>query len=229
METTDGSERPGRLPDSSRPAIREKQSSSPAGARGRPRDRMPHFGVIHGRFQVLHNDHLRYLLAGKERCEHLVVGITNPDPTLIREESSDPRRHLPLTNPLTYFERQWIVREALEEAGVPPSDFTIVPFPINLPKLYFYYVPREATYFLTIYDDWGRRKLERFKEIGLQTEVLWERSPQEKGLTGEEIRERILTQEPWERLVPPSTHQYLRLWRIPARIRSLQAPAGDGG
>jgi nicotinamide-nucleotide adenylyltransferase len=38
-------------------------------------------GVIHGRFQVLHNDHLRYILAGKELCRHLVVGITNPDPT----------------------------------------------------------------------------------------------------------------------------------------------------
>lgn len=24
-------------------------------------------GVIHGRFQVLHNDHLKYLLAGKEK------------------------------------------------------------------------------------------------------------------------------------------------------------------
>lgn len=39
-------------------------------------------GVIHGRFHILHNDHLKYLLAGKlARC-HLIVGITNPDPTL---------------------------------------------------------------------------------------------------------------------------------------------------
>ncbi len=47
------------------------------------------FGVIHGRFQILHNDHMRYLLAGKERCEHLVVGITNPDPTLVREDAAE--------------------------------------------------------------------------------------------------------------------------------------------
>jgi nicotinamide-nucleotide adenylyltransferase len=30
-------------------------------------------GVIHGRFQVLHKDHLKYLLAGKSLCEHLVL------------------------------------------------------------------------------------------------------------------------------------------------------------
>jgi len=39
-------------------------------------------GVVHGRFQVLHNDHVKYLLAGKARCRHLVVGITNPDSPL---------------------------------------------------------------------------------------------------------------------------------------------------
>ena len=39
-------------------------------------------GIIHGRFQILHNDHVKYLLAGKQFCRHLVVGITNPDPTV---------------------------------------------------------------------------------------------------------------------------------------------------
>jgi len=29
-------------------------------------------GVIHGRFQVLHNDHLKYLLAGKEKCVQFI-------------------------------------------------------------------------------------------------------------------------------------------------------------
>ena len=69
-------------------------------------------GVIHGRFQVLHTDHLRYLLAGKERCQHLVVGITNPDPLLTREDPADPRRGTPLANPLTYFERYTLIRLA---------------------------------------------------------------------------------------------------------------------
>ena len=78
-------------------------------------------GVIHGRFQVLHNDHLRYLLAGKDLCRHLVVGITNPDPSLTREESADPHRSRPEANPLTYYERQALVRAALGEAGGAPG------------------------------------------------------------------------------------------------------------
>ena len=67
-------------------------------------------GVIHGRFQVLHNDHLKYLMAGKSKCQHLVVGITNPDPTLTGPESADPHRDSPFANPLTYVERYTMVR-----------------------------------------------------------------------------------------------------------------------
>ncbi|MFC1888297.1 hypothetical protein ACFL4G_00935, partial [Thermodesulfobacteriota bacterium] len=53
---------------------------------------MEETGVIHGRFQVFHNDHLAYVLAGKARCRHLVVAITNPDPTLTRDDPADPDR-----------------------------------------------------------------------------------------------------------------------------------------
>ena len=86
-------------------------------------DAIPLVGVIHGRFQVLHNDHLKYLLAGKVRCKHLVVGITNPDPTLTREDSADPKRTRLISNPLTYFERYTMVGAALVEAGVSPRGF----------------------------------------------------------------------------------------------------------
>jgi len=54
-------------------------------------------GVIHGRFQVLHHDHLNYIMTGKTRCNHLVVGITNPDPILSKEDSADPQRSLAIT------------------------------------------------------------------------------------------------------------------------------------
>ncbi|MEE3919398.1 hypothetical protein V2I01_16940 [Micromonospora sp. BRA006-A] len=36
-------------------------------------------GFAHGRFQVLHMEHLEYLLAAAERCDFLHVGITQPD------------------------------------------------------------------------------------------------------------------------------------------------------
>ena len=47
-------------------------------------------GMIHGRFQPLHNGHLAYLEAAAERCDHLFVGITNPDRRAVRPEPDDP-------------------------------------------------------------------------------------------------------------------------------------------
>ncbi len=181
--------------------------------------RIVEIGVIHGRFQVLHNDHLKYLLAGKARCKHLVIGITNPDPTLVKQDAADPQRSDPAANPLTYFERYTMLRSALPEAGISENEFSIVPFPINVPELYFHYVPTEATFFLTIYDEWGRRKREMFETLGLTIEVLWEKPLEEKGLTSTEIRHLIATGEPWEHFVPISTAELIRKWNIANRLQ----------
>ncbi|MBI4961662.1 MAG: nicotinate-nucleotide adenylyltransferase [Desulfomonile tiedjei] len=179
-------------------------------------------GVIHGRFQVLHNDHMKYILAGKARCEHLVVGITNPDPTLTRNDSTNPERSDPSANPLTYFERYVTLREALVDAGVDYREFSIVPFPINLPDLYQHYVPLDAVFYLTIYDKWGRRKLDLLRSLGLKAEVMWEKPPQEKGICAAEVRRLMVRGKPWEHLVPRSTARLMILWGIPERLRGIE-------
>lgn len=79
---------------------------------------MHSLGVIHGRFQVLHNDHLKYILAGKAHFEHLVVGITNPDSMLSREDQAYPVRSNLSENRLTCFERYLMVVKALTDEGV---------------------------------------------------------------------------------------------------------------
>lgn len=178
-------------------------------------------GVIHGRFQPLHNDHLTYLLAGMARCEHLVVGVTNPDPFLTDEDSADPERSTPTSNPLTYFQRFTMLRKALRDAGLDCDQFSIVPFPVNRPELYGYYVPLDAVFFLTIYDDWGRRKQELFHSVGLKTEVMWEKPLTEKGIRGAQIRELMALGKPWEHLVPESTAQLLNQWQVPQLLRTM--------
>jgi nicotinamide-nucleotide adenylyltransferase len=178
-------------------------------------------GVIHGRFQVLHNNHLEYLLSGMALCRHLVVGITNPDPVLTRDESVDPKRSSPDANPLTYFERYVMVRAVLEEAGIEASRFSVVPFPINRPELYKYYVPLDALFFLSIYDDWGRRKLEYLQSLGLATHVLRQVSPDRKGLSATDIRSRMARNHPWEELVPPAVARLMKKWDIPGRLRGM--------
>ncbi len=178
-------------------------------------------GVVHGRFQVLHLDHLKYLLAAKDRCRHLVVGLTNPDPTLTRFDPANPERSAPERNPLTYYERYRMVTTTLLVQRIPSADFSVVPLPINFPELYQYYVPLQATFFLTIYDGWGERKLALFQSLGLKIEVLWRRPLEEKGLTATEIRGRIARGEPWEHLVPPGVAQMVAELRLEERLAIL--------
>jgi len=178
-------------------------------------------GVIHGRFQVLHKDHLVYLLAGMALCRHLVVGITNPDPFVTLDEAADPKRSSPFSNPLTYFERYLMVRAVLEEAGVPAANFSVVPFPINLPERYRYYVPLDALFFLSVYDEWGQRKLEYFRSLNLATHLLREVPREQKGLSATDIRRRMARNETWQELLPPAVVTLMMKWDIPDRLRAL--------
>jgi len=176
-------------------------------------------GFIHGRFQILHNDHLKYLLAGKALCRHLIVGITNPDPSLTREDDTDRTRSSREANPLNYFERYVLVKRALLESGLTCLDFSVVPFPINLPELYFDYIPRGAVFFVSIYDDWGRKKRDTFVGLGLKTHVLWEVCPEQKGISASDIRSAILLGRPWEHLVPPCVADQIKAWDIARRLK----------
>lgn len=112
------------------------------------------------------------------------------------------------------------MRAALTGAGVPLEAFTVTPFPISFPELIRHYAPSEAVYYLTIYDDWGRRKLERFQQLGLTTEVLWEKTPQTKGISGADVRAKMAAGEPWQQLVPDAVAALLEAWKIPERLRS---------
>lgn len=179
-------------------------------------------GVIHGRFQILHNDHIKYLMAGKKICRHLVVGITNPEPDMTRKESADPVRSDPLENPLTYYERYIMIKTVMTDSGIDDGSLSIVPLPINLPERYQFYVPLDAVFFLTIYDDWGRRKQQYFESLGLTTHLLWEVPPEEKGISAGDIRKRILSGQPWEHLVPGGVPPLIERWGIAQRLKILQ-------
>ena len=178
-------------------------------------------GVIHGRFQILHNDHLKYLLAGKELCHHLYIGLTNPDPEWRMQESVDSHRGRALSNPLAYYERLKLVAASLARAGIRPDEFTVVPFPIHKPELIQYYVPLDAVFFLTIYDDWGREKLKRFQSLGLDTHILRDVPEEQKGISSSDIRERIIQGSPWKDMVPAPVYELLETMGIRERLLGI--------
>lgn len=196
------------------------------GAHGSPAaaSRVP-VGVVNGRFQVFHDSHVKYVLAGRERCDFLVVGITNPDVTLTADHPANPHRSDPRANPFTYFERAVMIRESLLDLGVTAGEFLIVPFPINRPDLLRNYVPADATFFSTIYDDWGRAKVLTLRSLGLTVEVLWEVNLAEKGHSGAEVRRRMAVGEPWDHMVPRTVAAYIRSNRLDERLVRLAVAA----
>ena len=171
-------------------------------------------GMIHGRFQPFHNGHLEYMRGAAAQCEELYVGITNPDPSRIKPEPSDPARHLPESNPWSYTERQLMVKAAAQDLGLDLAQVHVIPFPVNEPDLWRAYVPDGVTQFLRLFSDWGGEKLERLRAAGYEVVVLDEGA--EKGLSGSDVRTALREGGGWESLVPPGVARILRdLERVP--------------
>lgn len=183
---------------------------------------MDRIGVIHGRFQGLHQGHMEYLLEGKKRCDFLYIGITNPDPGLTKENEADTKRSMPEENPFTYYERMIMLRDAMLEAGIKRNEFEIVPFPINFPELIQYYVPLDSLFFVTIYDEWGKHKLETLNALGVKTDLMWTRTLEERFTTGKDVRKLIAEDQSWEHLLPISVANYIKNYGLDLRIKKLK-------
>ena len=158
--------------------------------------------MIHGRFQPFHNGHLEYLRAAVERCENLVIGITNADPTQISEEATSEHRHLSESNPFTFFQRSVMIRELLIEDGIPLERSLIIPFPVHSPERWRYYLPPNVVHYLRVFSPWEQAKVDRLRQQGYAVEVL--HPGVSKAVEATEVRRRMADGEGWEELVPPS-------------------------
>lgn len=191
---------------------------------GLPRTHRIDEASVHGRFQPLHNAHLDYILEAKGRCDFLWVGITKYDITSEHLNPLGRHRERPEANPLTYFERLNIIRVALIESGISPTEFAFVPFPIETPVALPLFLPTHVICFTTICEEWNREKIRVLEGSGYTVEVLWERIP--KAISGADIRESIAKgTDDWKRLVPPATIEAVDRLALRARLQKL---FGDG-
>jgi nicotinamide-nucleotide adenylyltransferase len=165
-------------------------------------------GMVHGRFQPFHNGHLEYLRGAYERSDEVFVGITNPDPTRIKPEASDPLRHLPESNPWSYAERLLMVKAAARGAGLDLARIHVIPFPVNEPELWPAYVPEGVTQYIRLFSEWGGTKVDRFREAGYEVVVLDQGA--EKAVSGADVRSALREDGDWEALVPAGVAQVIR-------------------
>jgi nicotinamide-nucleotide adenylyltransferase len=165
------------------------------------------YGMIHGRFQPFHLEHLRYFRLAWKQSENVIVGITNPDPSTVVADELCSHRDLPDENPFTYTERLIMIRESLREEGYPLERVLVVPFPIHHPERWACYVPSGTVMFVVVYSPWEQRKVERLREAGLEVVVV---DTLQKRITGQQVRSLIASGGGWEHLVPAAVARFLR-------------------
>ncbi len=129
---------------------------------------------------------------------------SSTDPTRVKEEPSDPLRHLPESNPYTYAERLLMVKATAADEGI---EAHVIPFPVNEPELWHAYVPPDVTQFIRLFSDWGDTKLERFRGAGFEVVVLDEGA--EKAISGADVRAALRGGGDWRALVPPGVARVL--------------------
>jgi nicotinamide-nucleotide adenylyltransferase len=182
-------------------------------ARERSEDRASDrpFGMVHLRAQPFHNDHLEYVLTALSLTEHLIVGITNPDPSTFREEPSSPHRHLAGANPYTYFQRARMIELSLDREGVALSRVTVVPFDPTDPAKWSYYLPvaSAVTQYVRLFSSWEDRKADLLRAYGFDVYVVDRRA--EKQVTATQVRELLQSGGDWRRLVPDGTAAVLEM------------------
>lgn len=159
---------------------------------------------VHGRFQPPHRDHLEYIVAALEKSDHVLIGITQPDPTNLEECSANPHRAQPNDNPLSYADRCMCIQAMLVANGYNTSRFSFMPFPIDKAETLVNYVKSDIPCLTTIRDEWNVKKIEVLKEHGYTVDVLWNRKDI-PGIAGTDIRRKIRENDSsWKNLVDPA-------------------------
>ncbi len=176
--------------------------------------------MILGRFQVFHKGHLRYLLKARGECDHIIIGITNPDPMNTRKTESALHRDKNWANPLTYYERLKMIQGVCDEVNITKEKYDIIPLPLDNPENIKYYIPKDSVIMVTIHDDWSLEKKLRLEKQGYEVKVLFDEYNLKK-LSSTEIRECIANNKEYFEYVPISVYNYLRDNLLDVKIREI--------
>ena len=173
-------------------------------------------GMIHGRFQPFHNGHFLYLKKALAASSKVIVGITNPDPQLTLQVTTDNHRHSPEANPFSYFDRMRMILQSIlldPETYSRKDDIFITPFPVNLPDRWKWYIPMKGVMqFMVIIDSWDEEKKTMFNNYGFpvklleHTRLLIDGAP----LCATLIRQYIQEKKAIDKYVPEGTMQILQ-------------------
>ena len=164
-------------------------------------------GFYIGRFQPVHKGHIHAITYALSKVEELIIGI-----------GSAQFSH-ELENPFTAGERFTMLRLGLDEYKVDRNVYSIIPIPDT--RIHSLWVAQVVAYTprfnIVFTNDPLSREL--FIEAGFKVEGI----PYEKreSYNATNVREKILSGENWEELVPGSVAKFIKQIRGVERIRDL--------
>lgn len=152
--------------------------------------------VFVGRFQPFHNGHLEVLKDILAKVDEVIVVV-----------GSSQYSHK-LDNPFTAGERITMIRRALENEGIKPTRYWVVPVPdVHVHMIWVAQVVGYTPKFDIVYTNEPlTRRL--FIEAGFKVEPV--SFYKRKIYSATEIRRRILNGENWEELVPHSVVEFIK-------------------
>jgi len=164
-------------------------------------------GLLVGRFQPFHLGHLNAIKDVLKEVEELVIVI-----------GSAQYSHR-FNDPFTAGERLVMIRRALEEAKIDYSRVWVVPVPdVHLHMMWVSAVEGYTPPFDVVYSNEPlTRRL--FMEAGYKVKAI--RFHERKLYSSTEIRERMLKDESWEKLVPKSVAAFIKEIDGINRLRDL--------
>jgi nicotinamide-nucleotide adenylyltransferase len=164
-------------------------------------------GIFVGRFQPFHKGHLEAVKDILREVDELVIVV-----------GSSQYSHR-LKNPFTTGERITMIRRAMEEGGIQPSRYWIVPVPdAHVHMIWVAQVVGYSPKFDVVYTNEPlTRRL--FIEAGFKVKPVPFHKREIYSAT--EIRKRMLNEENWEELVPKSVAQFIKEIGGVVRLRDL--------
>ena len=164
-------------------------------------------GLFVGRFQPFHLGHLNAIKDILKEVEELVIVIGGA------QYSHN------INNPFTSGERLIMIRKALEEAGMDYSRVWVVPVPdVHLHMMWVSAVEGYTPPFDVVYSN---EPLTRRLFIEAKYRVKSIRFHERKLYSSTEIRERMLKEESWEKLVPKGVAAFIKEIDGVNRLRDL--------
>ncbi len=164
-------------------------------------------GLYVGRFQPFHNGHLECIKYVLTKVDQLIVVI-----------GSAQYSHT-LHDPFTAGERMTMIRLALDEAGVSPAKYMIVPVPdVNVHNIWVSHLLAHAPKFDVVFSNESLTS-RLLKEANFKVEKIPYFSREANSAT--HVRKLILSGDQWTALVPKSVAKYLNAIHGVERIRDL--------